>query len=49
MPFWPRLSGPGPQLQGGSISLKFLVQTGLKSEFFEFLIGFMGFLVQKLL
>jgi len=31
------LSGPGPQLQEGSISLKFLVETRLKSESFELL------------
>jgi len=48
MPFWARLLGPGPQPQGGSISLKFLVETTLKSESFDSLIGFLRFLVLKL-
>jgi len=29
-PFWLRLLGPGPQMHYGSISLKLLVETGLK-------------------
>jgi len=40
--------GHGPQLQEGSVLLKFLVETRLKSKSFESLIGFQGFLVQKL-
>jgi len=46
--FWLRLSGLGPQLQDeeGSILLVFLVETRLKSEFVEPLIGFLRF--QKL-
>jgi len=47
MPFWMRLVGPGPQLQEGSILLKFLLETRLKSGFFEPLIGFLAFLVQQ--
>jgi len=31
-PFWPRLLGSGPQLQEGSISLKFSVETKLKCK-----------------
>jgi len=38
----------GPQLQEGSILLKFLVETMLKFESFEPLISFLSFLVQKL-
>jgi len=34
-PFWPRLLGPEPQPQKGRISLKFLVETRLKSGVFE--------------
>jgi len=41
------LSGPGPQLLEGSISLKFLVETRLKSKSFEPLIGFLHFLFQS--
>ena len=37
---WLKLLGPGPQLQGVSILLKFLLETRLKSEFFEPLINF---------
>jgi len=47
-PFWPREPDPGPQPQEGSISFKFSVETKLKSESFEPLIGFLAFLVQKL-
>jgi len=36
------------QPQGGSISLKFLLETRLESEAFEPLISFLAFLVQKL-
>jgi len=46
-PFWPRLSGPGIQPQGGSISLKFSVETRLKYESFEPLIDFLAFPVQR--
>jgi len=48
MPFWPRLSGPEPQPQEGSISLKDLVETRQKSECFEQLNDILVFLVQKL-
>ena len=37
-PFWLRLSGREPHLQEGSISLKFLLETRLKSESFDLLI-----------
>jgi len=47
-PFWLRLPDPGPQLQEGNILLTFLVETRLKSESFEALVGFLEFLVQKL-
>jgi len=40
--------GPGFQLQEGSILLQFLVETRLKSVSFESVLGFLGFLVQKL-
>ena len=45
-PFWPRL--PWLQPLDGSLLLKFSVKTRLKSESFEPLIDFLGFLVQKL-
>jgi len=47
MPFWFRLPVPGLQPQRGNISLKFPVETRLKSESLEPLIGFLAFLVQK--
>jgi len=47
-PFWPWLLGPEPQPQEGNISPMFLVETRLKSESFEPLIGFLMFLVQTL-
>ena len=34
-PFWPTLPGPGRQPLGGSISLKFLLETRLQSESFD--------------
>jgi len=45
---WPTLPGPGRQLLGGSISLKFLLETTLQSESFDTLDDLLGFLVQKL-
>jgi len=47
-PFWIRLLGPGPKLLHGSISLRILLETRLESKFFEPLIDFLGFWVQKL-
>jgi len=47
-PFWLMLPGLVPQPLGQSISLKFLLETWLKSESFEPLINFLAFLVQKL-
>ena len=44
----PTLSGPGRQLLGGSISLKFLLETRLQSESFDTLDDLLGFRVQKL-
>ena len=46
--FWLMLPGPGRQPLGGSISLKFSLETRLESESFEPLIDFLAFLVQKL-
>jgi len=46
--FWLRLLGPELQPLDGSILLKYLLETRLKSESFEPLIGFLAFLVQKL-
>jgi len=43
--FWPRLSGPGPQLQERKHFAKFLVESRLKFESFEPSIGFLQFLV----
>jgi len=39
---------PWAQSLDGNISLKFLLETSLKSESLEPLIGFLGFLIQKL-
>ena len=47
-PPWPTLPGPGRQPLGGSISLKFLLQTRLQSESFDTLGDLLGFQVQKL-
>jgi len=44
---WPTLPALG-QLLGGSISLKFLLETRLQSESFDTLDGLLGFRVQKL-
>ena len=45
---WNMLLGSGPQPQEGSISLKSLVETRLKFKYFEPLLDFLTFLVQKL-
>jgi len=42
------LFGPRPKPLDGSISLKFLLETRLKSESFDTLIDLVGFCVQKL-
>ena len=47
-PPWPTLPGPGRQLLYGSISLKFLLETRLRSESFDTLDDLLGFRVQKL-
>ena len=47
-PPWPTLRGPGRQPLGGSISLKFLVETRLQSESLDTLDDLLGFQVQKL-
>ena len=47
-PPWPTLPGPGRQPLGGSISLKFLLETMLQSESFDTLDDLLGFRVQKL-
>jgi len=47
-PPWPTLTGPGRQPLGGSISLKFLLETKLQSESFDTLVDLLGFQVQKL-
>ena len=44
----PLLPGPGHQPLGGSISLRFLLETGLQSESFDTLDDLLGFQVQKL-
>jgi len=47
--FWPYLAaGTGSKLLDWSISLKFLLETRLEYEFFETLIDFLAFVVQKL-
>ena len=45
---WPTLPGPGRQPLGGSISLKFLLDTRLQSEFFDTLDDLLRFQVRKL-
>ena len=47
-PPWPTFPGPGRQPLGGSISLKFLLETRLQSEFFDTLDDLLWFQVQKL-
>ena len=47
-PPWPTMPGPGRQPIGGSISLKFLLETRLLSESFDTLDDLLGFRVQKL-
>ena len=47
-PPWPTLPGPGCQPLGGSISLKFLLETRLQSESFDTLDDPLGFRVKKL-
>ena len=47
-PPWPTLPSPRHQPLGGSISLKFLLETRLQSESFDTLDDLLGFLVQKL-
>ena len=47
-PPWPTLLGPGRQPLGGSISLKFLLETRLHSESFDTLGDLLRFWVQKL-
>jgi len=44
-PPWPTLLGPGRQLLGGSISLKFLLETRLQSVSFDTLDDLLGFWV----
>jgi len=45
---WPTSPGPGHQQLGGSILLKFLLETRLQSESFDTLDDLLGFRVQKL-
>jgi len=47
-PPWPILPGPGRQPFGGTISLKFLLETRLQSVFFDTLDDLLGFWVQTL-
>ena len=47
-PPWPTLPGPGRQPLGGSISLKFALETRLQSESFDTLDDLMGFQVQNM-
>ena len=47
-PFLPNSSHPGFKPRDGSIALKFLLETRLKSESFETLDDLLGFWVQKL-
>ena len=47
-PPWPTLPGPGRQLLGGSILLKFLLETRLQYKSFDTLDDLLGFRVQKL-
>jgi len=46
-PPWPSLPGRGCQLLGGSISLKFLLETRLQSKSFDILDDLLGFRVQN--
>jgi len=46
-PFWPTSSGPRPKLLEDSTSLKFLLETRLKSKSFDILDDLLGFQVQK--
>ena len=41
-------SGPGRQPLGGTVSLKFLLETRLQSESFDTLRDLLGFRIQKL-
>jgi len=45
---WPTSPGPGHQPLGGSISLKFLLESRLQSESFDTLDDLLGFRVLKL-
>ena len=45
---WPTSRGPWPKPLDGSISLKFLLETGLQSKSFNTLDDLLGFQVQKL-
>jgi len=47
-PPWPTLPGPGRQPLGGSISLKFLLETKLQSKSFDTLDDLLRFRVQTL-
>jgi len=47
-PPWPTLPGPGRQPLGGSILLKFSLETRLQSESFDTMDDLLGFWVQKL-
>jgi len=47
-PFWPTSSGPESEPLDVSILLKFLLETGLKSESFDTLDDLLEFWVQKL-
>ena len=46
-PPWPTLPGPGCQPLGGSILLKFLLETRLQSKSFDTLDDLLGFRVQN--
>ena len=46
-PPWPTLPGPRRQPLGGSISLKFLLETRLQSESFDTLDDLLGFRVEE--
>ena len=45
---WPTSPGPRPKLLDDSISLKFLLETGLQTTSFDTLDDLLGFWVQKL-
>jgi len=47
-PPWPSSPGPGFKALDGNISLKFLLETRLQSDFFDTLDDLLGFRVQKL-